>query len=289
MAIAPDGTIYTGVEDGRIFAMAPDGGDVREVCNTDGRPLGIEVDGDTLVVCDAARGLLRVHLGSGDVHLLTDSVGGRSFGHINNCAVAPDGSIYFSESTPDWPLDVWIAAIYENRQTGGLLRYDPESGTTEEVVRGIAYANGVAVAKDGSFALVAECARYGIHRVWLSGPAAGTSEILCDNLPGFPDNLASREDGTFWVALANGRDALIDTMWRHPRLRALAFRLPEVARPKEKAFSMVLRIDASGEIVDLLEDPDAAYPFITGMREANGYLYLSSIHGSGLARVRLGD
>ena len=36
----PDGMIYTGLMDGRILAVAPEDGAVREVANTGGRPLG---------------------------------------------------------------------------------------------------------------------------------------------------------------------------------------------------------------------------------------------------------
>ncbi|GAA5191542.1 hypothetical protein GCM10023322_49110 [Rugosimonospora acidiphila] len=55
-----EGNVYTGVRDGRLLCLSPDG-QARVVADTGGRPLGIEIDpaGD-LVVCDAYRGLLRV-------------------------------------------------------------------------------------------------------------------------------------------------------------------------------------------------------------------------------------
>ena len=59
--VAPDGTVFTGTEDGAIWALDPATGSTRRVADTGGRPLGIELlpDGD-LLVCDAKRGVLRV-------------------------------------------------------------------------------------------------------------------------------------------------------------------------------------------------------------------------------------
>ena len=62
--VGPDGTVFTGTEDGAIWALDPATGSTRRVADTGGRPLGIELlpDGD-LLVCDAKRGVLRVSPG----------------------------------------------------------------------------------------------------------------------------------------------------------------------------------------------------------------------------------
>ena len=38
---------------------------------------------------------------------------------------------------------------------------------------------------------------YRIQKYWLKGDKAGTSEIFVENLPGFPDNVSSNEEGIF--------------------------------------------------------------------------------------------
>jgi sugar lactone lactonase YvrE len=288
VAFGLDGSLYTGIEDGRILCYPPSGDSPETIANTGGRPLGIEVDGDgTLVVCDPFRGLLRVDPRDGSVTVLVNEFEGRRLIHIDNADIAGDGSIYFSDSTPRWDLDNWMAAIYENQPNGILYRYDPSSEEIRVAAEGFAYSNGVALAPDDSFVLVAETARYRIHRVWLKGPKAGTKEPFIDNLPGFPDNVSTTDDGRFWVALPSKRDAFIDRMWARPRVRELAFKLPPALRPKERRFAMVLCLDGDGRIVDLLEDPAARYHFITGVREHDGRLYLGSLHENAVARVRL--
>ena len=54
-------------------------------------------------------------------------------------------------------------------------------------------------------------------RVWLKGERAGTTEVVADNLPGFPDNIRTRPDGGFYVGLCGFRWALLadaGTVWR---------------------------------------------------------------------------
>src|SRR5947208_10474459 len=99
VAVDAAGNLYTGVVDGRILRLSPDG-DVRPVADTGGRPLGVEVgpDGD-LVVCDAYRGLLRVDPVRGTVTVLVDTVDGERMLLCDNAAVASDGSVYFSDSS----------------------------------------------------------------------------------------------------------------------------------------------------------------------------------------------
>jgi streptogramin lyase len=46
VVVGPDGVIYTGLMDGRVLAVAPEDGAVREVANTGGRPLGLEATAD---------------------------------------------------------------------------------------------------------------------------------------------------------------------------------------------------------------------------------------------------
>lgn len=59
--------------------------------------------------------------------------------------------------------------------TGRLLRYDPASGRTDVLADGLWFANGVALAPDGSYVVVAETMRARLLRVWLRGTQARRS------------------------------------------------------------------------------------------------------------------
>jgi sugar lactone lactonase YvrE len=65
VVVGRDDVIYTGLHDGRVLAIAPDGA-VREVANSGGRPLGLEATADgRLPICDSPKGLLELDLKTG--------------------------------------------------------------------------------------------------------------------------------------------------------------------------------------------------------------------------------
>lgn len=289
IAFDEDGYLYTGVDGGRIVRFPPGGGVAEEVARTGGRPLGVEVDRDgTLVVCDARRGLLRVDPDTGEVAVLTDAVGGRRLRFVDNASVHPDGRIFFSEASDTYGFDEYAADIVEGRPHGRLLSYDPSTGETRAHADRLMFANGVAVAPDGSSVLVAETGRFRIQRLWLEGPRAGTVEPFFENLPGFPDNLAFTDDGRLWVALPVRRNPGYDLLMPRPRLRKLAFRLramPSKSMSDESAF--VVCLDADGRVVDQLQGSAGVYDHLTGVRERDGWLYLGALREDAVARIRL--
>jgi sugar lactone lactonase YvrE len=286
VAVDADGNVYTGVKDGRILRLAPDG-EVTQVAETGGRPLGIEVhpDGD-LVVCDAYRGLLRVDPSRGNVTVLVDEVDGERMLLCDNAAVARDGSVYFSDSSRRFTLAHWRADLMEHSGTGRLLRRDP-SGRVEVLLSGLQFANGVALAADESFVAVAETGAYRVSRLWLSGPRAGEHDVLIDNLPGFPDNLSSGEGGRLWIAIPSPRNPLID--WAHarnPRIRQAIWALPARLQPPPEHTTWVMAVDADGRVVHDLQGRHG-YNMVTGVREHAGTLYLGSLVDTSVATVAL--
>ena len=96
------------------------------VVRHDCRPLGLEADprDDSLIVCDAYRGLLRVDE-TGHVRVLADTHGGRRLKFTNNAAVAADGSVYFSDSSTQYRIEHYKHDLLEHRPNGRVFRYRP--------------------------------------------------------------------------------------------------------------------------------------------------------------------
>lgn len=288
VAVAPDGSVYTGLSDGRIMRVRPPDGESSVVCSTGGRPLGIEVDADgSLIVCDASRGLLRLQPQTGEITVLADQLDGTPLRLVNNADICADGSVLFTESSTKFALAHFKGDLLEHSSTGRLLRWHPD-GTLEVLLSGLAFANGVALAPDESHVLIAETGAYRIRRLWLTGPREGTSEILVNNLPGFPDNLSTGNSGRTWVALASQRSALLDRLLPLPGfLRTLVWALPERLQPEATRIAFVIAIDASGQVVSNLQGDGTAYHYVTGVREHDGVLYLGSLVDSAIARIPL--
>lgn len=290
VAVAPDGTVYTGLSDGRIMRLMPPDGAATCVAQSKGRPLGIEIDADgTLIVCDAHAGLLRIDPATGSVATLVDAVDGVPLRLTNNAAICPDGSVVFSETSTRFPLEHFTADLLEHSCTGRLLRWRPD-GSTEVLLTGLAFANGVALAPDTDSVLVAETGAYRIRRLWLNGAKAGESQVLVSNLPGFPDNLSSGADGITWVAIASVRNHLLDALLPLPGLlRQAIWALPARLQPQAHRIALVIGFDAEGEIVHCLRGSGDRYHYVTGMREHDGMLYLGSLADTAIARIALTD
>lgn len=283
-----EGAVFTGTEDGAIWHLSPDGAQLRRVAHTGGRPLGLELfDDGRLLVCDAHRGLLVVHLPDGEVEELVTVVEGSPMRFCNNAAIAADGTIWFSDSSLHHGIAQWKDDFVQHTRTGRLLRRDPD-GTVTVVETGLAFANGVALAGDESFVAVAETGARTVVRRWLTGPRAGERDLLAGDLPGYPDNIARGSDGLIWVTIASPRDPVVERLQRGPlRVRKAVTRIPERLQPKPKRTIRVQAFDDGGTLVHDLDVDDPGYHMVTGVREHRGRVWMGSLHEGAVAVVRV--
>ncbi len=283
-----EGAVFTGTEDGAIFRISHDGRKVDRVADTGGRPLGIELDVDgRLLVCDARRGLLRVDTASGAVEAVTDSVNGAKMVFCNNAAVASDGTVWFSDSSTKYGIDQWKDDFVQNTRTGRLMKLSTD-GTIEVVLDGLAFANGVALSAAEDFVCVAETGARTVVRRWLTGNRAGMRDLLCQGLPGYPDNIARGSDGLIWVTIASPIDPLVERLQTGPMpLRKLVTKIPERLQPKPKQTVRVQAYDETGTLVHDLDvrpgDHGTAYHMVTGVREHDGRVWMGSLHEPAVA------
>lgn len=290
--------LLTGLADGRIVSVDPAGADVRTVAVTGGRPLGLcpLADGRILVCC-ADQGLLRVDPATGRKETVLREAGGKPLRVCSNAVAAPDGTLYVSDASRRFGLDHWMGDLLEHSGTGRLIRYEPGK-PAEVVLDGLQFANGVALAPDASYVTVAETGAYRLRRLWLTGPKAGTDDVLLDNLPAFPDNLSTGPDGLIWVAMVAPRDPLADLLHRtHPGVRRALWALPPALMRGPRPTAWVVGVDPAGRVVHDLQRPGggrrtgkrpaAGYRMVTSVCEHRGRLYLGSLVESSLAVVDL--
>jgi sugar lactone lactonase YvrE len=216
---------YTTVVDGRILKyQGPDIGFVEyaftsptrtgAICDgtnstatfgqTCGRPLGLEFYHQTgeLYVVDGFYGLLVVRPnGGGLATQLATSAEGVPFGALDGIEVDQrSGVVYFTDTSSRYGLNQAVEAITSGDSTGRLLRYDPQTRNVTVLMSGLRLAAGVALSADRSYLLVTEYLNNRIHKYWLKGPKANTSEILV-TLTGSPNKVRRMRSGDFWVAV----------------------------------------------------------------------------------------
>ena len=279
-----EGAVFTGTGDGAVWRISHDGERIDQVARTGGRPLGIEIDLDgRLLVCDAKKGLLRVDTRNGSVEAVADSVAGTRMAFCNNAAIGSDGTIWFSDSSTKFGIDNWKDDFVQDTRTGRLLRRDPD-GTITVVDQGLRFANGVALSTNEDFVVVAETAGICLVRHWISGAKAGRRDLLCQDLPGYPDNIARGSDGLIWVTIATPRDPLVERLQRGPMwLRRGVTRIPDALQPKPKRTVRVQAYDEAGTLVRDVDVKNADYHMVTGVREHDGRVWMGSLQEPAIA------
>lgn len=276
-----DGSVLTGLFDGRILRISADHRTITTVADTGGRPLGLEWMPDgRMLVCDARRGLLTIDR-DGRIEPRLSAVDGRSMRFCNNAAVAPDGTIYFTDSSTRFGVDEWKADLLEHSATGSVYRLTPDDRLTT-LATGRAFPNGVALSGDGATLFFVETAGYRLNRIDLTVPDAEPELVAM--VPGLPDNIARGSDGLIWVAVGSPRNALLDFLLdKPPVLRKLVWALPDAVQPKPADVIEVQAYDDDGNLVHDLRGTHPAFHMPTGVRERDGKVWLGSIGSTHLA------
>lgn len=132
------------------------------------------------------QGLTRLPDGARAQQLLTNSVPGAAPGSFSPIAYADDldillgGDVVFSDASAIPPalgragrydtMRSYVLTVLQGAPSGRLLRWHAGSGETSTLADGLWFPNGVALAADGSFVVVAETVTARILKHWLAGP-----------------------------------------------------------------------------------------------------------------------
>ncbi len=272
------GVAVVGLEDGRLFGFPLGGGAPVAMGTTGGRPLGLHPAPDGgLYIADAMLGVLE-RTADGTLHTRVRRCGGAPLVFADDVDVGPDGAVWFTDASQRYGFHEWTRDIIEGQRTGRLCRWTPgQSDDADEVLGGIAFANGVAVSPDGTYVLISETGRQRVMRLDLTGPQAGKARVLLDGLPGYPDGISTGQ-GRFWLAIAAPRNAILDTLAPHPMLRRLVDRLPKAVQPAPEHTARVMAISGEGEVLADLFDPDGtSIQIVTSVQEQDRRLLLGSL------------
>jgi sugar lactone lactonase YvrE len=292
------GRVWTGAIGGAIFAIEPDGGHWRQVASTGGRPLGLEVLGETLLICDSERGLLQMEMATGQIEVVVDRIDDVPLTFCSNVIVTEHTGgarprpleLYLTQSTTRFGYDHYKADIFEHVAAGRLIRvaFDDNGGRTvraEVVLEDLQFANGV-VAHQGRL-LVAETGGYCVRAY---DPHTRSSQQLLGGLPGYPDNSSLSPDGEhLWLAMAGLRSGPLEALAPYPRVRNFLWQFPERLFPEPIAPLWILKIHLpSGRVVADLRADVPGLGQSTGVVERDGRVWVSGIGSSKIAWFDVG-
>jgi sugar lactone lactonase YvrE len=287
IAIDSQGTIFA-TDENRIAQLNPNNQSITTLVETKGQNLGLAwLNPKTLVVANQPLGLLLV-----DIHSKTiQPISNPTIHYANAVAVSADGStVYFTDSSNRYYGEKWkyLYDLLEARPHGRLFAFDLKTGQFRQLLDQLYYPNGVALSPQENYLLVNETYRYRIRRFWLKGTKAGTSDIFADNLPGFPDGLSrDAQTGNYLAAMYTIRNPAIDWLHPHPWMKAQLAKLPRFIWPKPRHYGMVLVLNAQGQIIETLQDPQGKLFAISSARRIGSQLYIGTLHGGFVGRLNL--
>jgi gluconolactonase len=221
VAVHPDGSVWCGGERGQIFRLDPDGSSVEQVASTDGFALGMAFDrgAEHLYVCDLKHAaVFRLEVASGRVERFADGAPGGRMRIPNSPALDADGRLYVSDSHRF------------GRPGPGVFRIDPEGRGELWYDRDVTFANGLALAPDGSALYVAETFASNVFRIPIrdDGSAGPREEVA--HVPGsLPDGLAFDVEGALYAGCYEPSQVLridpsgaVDVLWHDVTAHTLA-------------------------------------------------------------------
>jgi sugar lactone lactonase YvrE len=283
IAIDKAGNLYCGVhkkndfEHGAIVKIDKSG-TLSVFCDTEKWVAGLHFDAKgNLIACDQKRGLTSINPQGEITVLATKDEYDRPFLIPNDVDIASDGKIYFSSTSSQYSFSQANAlkVALEARPDGGLFCYDPSTKSVETLIDSSFFGNGVAVAQDDAFVLMVDLAKYRVLRYWLKGAKKGTIDLFIDNLPGLPNGISRRADGSFWVGFSSCRNDDLDSF--HPSVwtKKLVYALPDFMKPAMQAYGIVMHLSATGEILKTYYDTSGErVPEASSVEEQDGIIYL---------------
>lgn len=272
-----NGFLYTGLEDGKIIKMSLDSKWQEVFADTKGRPLGLMFDKKgNLIVADAYKGLLSINE-NGKITSLTTKCNGLKFNFTDDLDIASDGKIYFTDASHKYTFKDDIDYPLESGANGRFLVYNPKTKKTKLLLDDLHFANGVALSPNEDFVLVNETLRYRTVKYWLKGEKKGQKEIFIENLPGFPDGILHNGKDTYWIALANPRNATLDALLPYPFWRKVLRRFPSFLLPKPVNYGFILGVDKNAKVLYNFQDTEERFGKITNVVEHGDKLYLGSL------------
>ncbi|MCY1343599.1 SMP-30/Gluconolactonase/LRE-like region [compost metagenome] len=276
-----EGRRYSGIGDGRIVRWRA-GEAAQTFVQLDGRPVGMNFGPDgSLYAADEERAVVWRVSAQGQAEVLVQSSAQWRFNFLNDVFIAADGRLFFTDASSRWGLADNKRALLEHGGDGRVFVRQPD-GRIELLLDGLEFANGVVLAPDETYLLVAETGAYRITRLWLSGARGGQREVLVDNLPGFPGDLSIAPDGSYWGSFFSPRKRLLDALGPWPWVRKLASRLPPAWLARPVPFPYVFRFDGQGRVLETLQgSPGTGLPSFSSVVQHGDALLLGTPGGVG--------
>ena len=176
-----------------------------------------------------------------------------------------------------------------------MLKFDPISGETTELLDEIWFANGVTVSKDEDYVLVCETFAARVLKVEVNANGGRPRNFSRRPLPGYCDGINYSIDGKSVLVSIPSPPPLIARLLKVVPaplaylLRCVVILLPPSLRPAPLKAGIVAILDSTGKTTDILSDPAGnvinMISSVTEDESKPGRLLLGNLEGSFVGAV----
>ncbi len=222
----------------------------------------------------------------------------RPFALCNDLAVSADGKrIYVTEPFVRPHAAMGSGAVPEAiglYPHGKLWRFDREQRTVALVLDGFTFVDGILLEErngEEESVLITETTKFRLLRAHLTGPRAGTTEVLFKDLPGLADGLDRDDDGRIWIGIIKKRSGLMNFVHANPWIKPLLLRIPQAMLPVSKTTGiLVLDRHARQPLYFTMHDGSAVADISVAVPySGRAYLPTFDRHARGLYSLSIDD
>ena len=96
-------------------------------------------------------------------------------------APAKDGKIFYTVSSTNYYFSEGLGEML-GAPSGRLMVYDPVTNSSKVLQEHVHFANGIILSHEEDYVIFAECLRFRLHKYFISGPKAGSEQLMLNYL-----------------------------------------------------------------------------------------------------------
>ncbi|TDL99755.1 MAG: hypothetical protein C4K58_00430 [Flavobacteriaceae bacterium] len=247
---------------------------------------GYDIWADVLYGADMNEGLVKINLKNPAEHeVLVSHFGGRKLVFVDDCIVAKNGDIYFTNASEVFGADKTTLETLAMNPTGDILRYNPRIKTCKMILENKYFPNGLTLLEDQQSLIFTETLSRSVKKVHVGEDTDfGKVFPLATGLPSYTDNVFEDEKGNFWVGLPAQNDPMVSALKNFPKVReAISKILPLwVANLLTKDSGRFMHMDTKTGQNTIYNIESKTPKFVTNVVPYNGKIYLSSFTYKGV-------
>jgi sugar lactone lactonase YvrE len=180
----------------------------------DGPVTAMATDGAEHLAVATASGEIRFF--GGAVGRVLGKAGEQPLTSVTTLAFLDPSTLLVCIGSAENPIAAWQRDLLTGGRSGSLWRFDLATGQAKKIAGNLAYPNGIFIESGARHVVISESWGKRLLRIDI---ANGRSEVVLDDLPGYPSRICPSSRGGAWLTVFAPRSQLIEFVLRERKYR----------------------------------------------------------------------